>query len=467
MKIAAFGFIALLLFSVFAATTYTAEYIADNWLKVTRYVLVQDSSECISGGVSDVCANTGAIQTGGHFGVLTQVSLTAQNIGPIDRSAIEISESLSSIPSGAQLEFDPAPSIYDTSTAAWAIGDLSPGEAKSVSYSFSARMSEGAAQRIPDVSVKASPASLVLSTPDSATVGDKVQISLKSKQGIPIPNTVVYVNYPDGTSQAVTTDSAGVATLLAGKEGHYTYSVEGYLLSGVASTQASPEIEIPDIAATAADESIVSAIVGALPIFVAVFAVAVVALLVYGFFTSRKDEEEYEPEPEEPQQTSAPIYTQKFSFSEEKKKDEKVREATRGIIETRKKHMQEEKEPEPEKEPVQEPVPAKKPESYETTKAEEDMEKEIAKLEQEARDSGEVAEEEPDIEKTIAELEEIREKIKQRRQQAEIEEPAVFQEKPKKVKPKVRPRPVKPQKRAKPKKGKKTRFGSHGTKKKK
>jgi len=422
MKLGALFAAILLLVSMPFAETYTKKYVSGGWLEVTRTVEVGVATPCpiSQQGVTDACSHSGASQSSGAAsGTLTRVTLSLKNVGSQDRSRVNIGESLSFVPSGADVSFSPSPSQYDGRQAVWEINSLSRGEARDVSYEFTSSVSEAAVGRIPDAVVAAEPTTAVLFAPSRLQVGGTLTILLKSQEGRPISGAKILVDYPDGTRQVVKTDATGAASLEASREGSYTYSVEGYRLYQLSSTiaeEAAPEgsQQVP-AAASAADEGLLPGIMAVVPVFAGLFAAAVVVLLAYNFFFARR-EDEYadEPAPQLAEQQAQPspgmTYSQNFSFGANPEREKNVEDATRGMVESRKRHMQESAH-----QPVKREEAPERAEAFvdgEKTVAGSAMDEELEELERHARIAGEVAEQEKEVENMLAQLEAIRGKLR-------------------------------------------------------
>ncbi|MEM4633674.1 MAG: hypothetical protein QW275_00800 [Candidatus Anstonellaceae archaeon] len=395
----------LLAISLVFAEEYKSESIYDGWLKISRKIEMIEQSRCTY--ITGTCSATGAKLPdwfGSREGSKTRVEITVQNIGQVKRENIQIAESLVHVPSGAPLVFETAPSANDGRQAIWVLSSLAPGESFSLQYEYAARAEK--LENIPQVQVQSQPVSVSLSAPLRVDVGSRVQIVVASESGTPIPNTVVKISYPDGTSQSIKTDGQGRASFVATKEGFYTYSVPGMRLAKLSSTEAQPQ-EVPlSTAAALANESQLPSIYSLLPILGAIFAVAVIALIIYNFISSRKEEESQQPASQ-----SGQTYTQKFSFSEPSAKpEEKQEDEMRELVSMRKKAAEEKQE-------------------TEFAKAEEDMESEITSLEEKARMEGEAVQTEDEIEKAISELEQIRKKLQERKEQLESIEKEETEEK--------------------------------------
>jgi len=471
-KLGALAAAILLLVSMPFAETYSKQYVSGGWLEVTRTIDVGVSGSCPLQpvGVSDVCAHSGARQAGSAGGTVTKVTLTLKNIGPQDRSYVSVGESLSYVPSGADITFSPSPSQFDGRQAVWEIASIARGEERALSYEFGSSVTEAAVGRIPDAAAAAAPSTVVLYAPSRLQVNGTLTLSLKSAEGKPISGARIMVGYPDGSTQAVKTDNSGTVSLTASRKGSYTYSVEGYdlyqLVSPVAEDKGDVVQKSPATAASAADAGLLPGIIGALPILAGIFAVAVVALITYNFLAARREEDESSspaPELAERQAESANSgmsYTQKFSFGEEAERERKMDDATRGMVESRKRRMQEEAPKQPEEEPekqeelsMPEEAAGESTSAYETgserTVANGDMDSEIAELERNARIAGEVAEQEKEVENMLSQLEEIRNKLRAGRGEmdAEAEKP----EEPRKprVPPQAMPRKAAPSQKQK------------------
>ena len=454
IKIGALLAVLLLLVSTPLAETYSKKYVTDGWLEVTRTVDVGVKGTCplVPTGVSDVCANGGSTQPGKAGSTVTRVALTMKNIGPQDRSYVNVGESLSYVPVGADISFSPSPSQFDGRQAVWEIPSLARGESKALSYEFTATVSEAALSRVPDVAAAASPASVSLFAPSRLQTGGTLTLSLKSPEGRPIPGAKILVGYPDGSRQVVRTDSAGTASLVASRNGSYTYSVDGYRLSQLVSTLAEDRpaelAQQPATAASAADAGLVPAVLGALPVLAALFAVAVVALITYNFLAARReDEESTGPAPQLAEQQAQAAqgmnYTQKFTFGTEDEHQQNLDDTTRRMVESRKRRMHEAAPAQPDehdeargmaesrRKRVHEAVSAEPEEARgiteetvlgasefpneadaERTVSNGDMDREMAELERNARIAGEVAEQEKEVENMLSQLEEIRNRLR-------------------------------------------------------
>ncbi len=351
-----------------------------------------------------------------------------------------LTEGLAHVPSGAKISFGLLPSDSDGRSASWKLGSLKSGEAMTVGYIFNARMTASEAESIRQPSISSQPPKLALFAPSASKVGGRVTLSLQTLSGKPMPGTLITVGYPDGTSQEMRTDYRGKVSFNAQAEGYYTYTVRGFGLERMVSTEVLPREVLPVIsAAMGLDKEIVSFFTGLLPTLAVIFGLAVLALIIYNFFNSREEEEQQSESPSEPPAqyysppAEAPAYTQKFTFADSgESDDQKMRDLTRGLVESRKKQMQvaEVSEEEPQHnnrhsygqkgETVAEREPAG---SEEADEEDAEVERELEKLEAQARGEGEVTEQEDEIESAIAELEEIRKKLRERRDQVlEIEE---------------------------------------------
>ena len=458
MKTIAFAFVLLVLLSFAFAENYTSEYVTGGWLKVSRLVVVGTGAGCAGGAITRDCSDTGAVLpdslgTGQQF---TSVFIGLENVGPVDREGVVVFESLSYLPEGAKTVFSPSPSSNDGRNASWQLGSLRRGESKTVAYSFQAKVQAGQIEKIPEVSISALPATLAISAPQKLNVGDKGTLSLRTLDGQPVPNVVINVEYPDGSSQPLSTDSAGVAFFTASSEGVYTYSLEGYTVAKPVSTEVRKEQEIPAETAAAAigDAGLLSALSGALPLLAAIFAIAFIALVLYNFLAARRSDEA-------PAQASPPgapgasqSYTQKFTFSQDEGRESQMRSATRGMVESRKRQQQAES----------------VPEFSETTVSDDEPTARISKLEEKARLEGELSKQEEEIERTITELESIRQKLQQRKESMGTASPSAekeeTEEQPKKTEAPRQKYESQKSGRVPPPKGKKLRFAGKPVKRK-
>lgn len=413
----AFALVAIILLAVSAAfaESYQTEYTAGDWLKVTRISTTTGEPLCFdSTGVTDACANPGAIQPNQDTTASgTTVQLMVENVGQVDRNGVDLSEDIAYVPTGARIAFSSQPSSTDGRTVTWSIGTLAKGATQVFTYTISARIPPSTLSAIPDIAVSAEPALLSLSAPGSVKAGEKATITVQTPGGKPVSNAIVIVTYPDGIRHPLRTDSSGTVRFSANDEGTYTYSLDGYSVGNDVSTKAGPAAPSVPAApvAAAVDTGIGAAIMGVIPVIAAIFAIAIIALILYNFFTSRREDEEYQPSQVPSQAGSGMNYSQNYAFGDNTREDRKMRERTADIIESRKKHLAsaaaaagtraEEEEPgEAEAAPI------------ESTATDEDMTQILSELEHKARVTGEVAHEEEEVARTISELEAIREKLR-------------------------------------------------------
>jgi hypothetical protein len=426
----------LLLSSLLAAESYSSTSVVDGWLEVQRTSVSLPPGSCSPDSVTDACANTGAIQGQASPRESTKVSLKFRNIGTDTHDSVQAEESLSYVPNGVAVSFSPKPFSYDGRKALFALGDFAPGQAKEVSFSFGATLSEGAFERIAPTSITAGTPSASLSAPFKSQVGSTMTIYLRSDRGEPVGNALVTIHFPDGKARDVLTNPQGKVSFVATRAGFYTYSVSGYLLSDIVSTRVeeAAQDEIPKAAAASADGGLLPSLFGALPTVAGVFAFLVVVLLIYNFFRSRREESEYDQPQQayaQPQKPAQPqVYSQTYSFGANgggsAAREEKVREATRDILESRKRQMQPPQQAPVEEQEESEAIPDEVAESERAFSAREpgEVDDEIAKLERQAGEGGESAsldEGGSDLESTIRQLEEIRERLRQRREGMEAE----------------------------------------------
>ena len=421
MKIFAFVAIILLAASALFADTAIQQYTAGDWLAVTRTISNAGEPSCLdSRGITDACAAGGAIQPNEDNGkTVTQVTLTAQNTGAVTRTGVGITEDISYVPAGSQVTFTPSPSSSSGRTVTWNLPTMRSGETDTFTYTVSARISPVMLSAIPDVAVGSDSTTLSLSAPDTLSTGDRATVNVESQGGTPVPNAVVVVTYPDGVKHAVRTDSSGSAKFTAKDAGTYTYSIDGYSLSKEVATDVSAaQIAVPSAPVAAAqDTGFAASIMGALPYLAGIFAIVVIAFIIYNFFTSRRAEEEYmagETQPPTPAAGTegAMTYSQKFSFAGDTSggEEKNMQERTHGLVESRKRRLAAAVET-----PVENEAPSSEGASAESTEmaaSDEDMAQILSELEHKARTTGEVAKEQEEVERTIAELESIRDKLR-------------------------------------------------------
>ncbi|MEM4554445.1 MAG: hypothetical protein QXT25_01175 [Candidatus Anstonellaceae archaeon] len=380
MKKYAIALISLLLFSlVAAASNYSAQYVVDGWFKVNRTVLVEESTNPCFRGPVNICAVLGGY--GSPFASSQSkvtVSISVQNIGSVTRTNITFGESISFVPQGVKIQFLQQPEGSDGKIVYWKVLRLAPGESKTFSYQFEA---EKIGEYFPPVSVVAEPIQISLSAPSVVSAGQIVNIALRSSLDEPVAGATVFVETADGTKRAIKTNAYGVASFVAESSGFYTYSVEGFRLRQPVSTKVllQEEQSTPQVTAAAVgNKDFFSALAGIFPIVAAIFAIAVIALVLYNFVTSQKEEEQQPTQKQ--QEAPTPTYSQQISFG----KEEEIAQTTRDILESRKRQLAEKS--------AHPPVMEEKGEVFEA------KEEEVAQTQEE-------------IDKAIAELEAIRQKL--------------------------------------------------------
>ena len=496
----------VLLLAAASAENYTQTYVADGWLKVTRFITSDTGSSCTS--VTDSCAATGALLPellGKQSGPSTAVILTLENIGS-ERNDIQFTESLAEVPDGAAMAFEPQPAYSDGRSATWTFPSMKTGDEATLKYEYAAKAGASDVAKIPEAEVKTQSSDISLEAPSSVKIGERVFISAKTSDGQPLAGAIVTITYPDGTSQQAKTDEAGTAAFTAGKTGFYTYSIEGYTLSKLASTEAvQPELPPAAAAAVSTDSGMLSALSGALPVLAGIFVIAVVALIVHNFFTSRK-EDEYGAAPEPPmqlhEQGAAPqqpapspsvigtTYSQQYTFGAQK--SAMAASAPRPMPAPAAPQAAGARAPESRPQGASTSMPpvivapntmnraSAAPRYSETASSDDDVERELAALERQASKEGEGASREDEIENAISELEAIRQKLRERKEQmdtlgrrmeskggkddSEDDEDAddVSEEEDE---PKAAKKPAL-SKRVLPPKGKKLKFATHGVRRK-
>ncbi|HIH30696.1 TPA: hypothetical protein HA243_04805 [Candidatus Micrarchaeota archaeon] len=492
MRLILLAFSVLALLQAAFAAAYTNSY-SNEWAKITRTTTVSES--LCPEGVTGVCASTGASSPSGIYG--TEVNITVENAGLIERKQVQVTESLLHVPAGARINFEASPSVSDGHSATFHLGNLFPGGKKSFLYSFAARISEKEALAMAAPIVSSETVRVMLAATEFSKVGSRVSLTLRTLSGQAIPGTLIRVGYPDGTSQDMRTDFRGQVSFIAEKEGFYTYAARGYTLERIVSTSVGPEEEpsVPTGAgAVLVDEGLGASLSGLLPVLAAMFGLGVLALIIYNFFVSREEEEEVPEQPSKPQQyystkepeqpskkqqyygkepeTQSPMYSQKITFAPASNADEgSLHDATRGLVESRKKMMQasEVASNEPQHNNLQAGAKLGKAlsaaenstatsrkgaqEEIRAPADEAEVEQELEKLEEEAE--GELEGQEEEIEKAIAELEEIRKKLRERREQVlsveEKLEREVEEEREPEPQKKPQPRIMPPTERQEPK----------------
>jgi hypothetical protein len=387
---------------------------------------------------------------------------------------------------------------------------MKAGAKMAMHYTYTAKSSADDFASAINTQVKAKSTAISFTAPRSAKVGERVPIFAMTPEGAPLSGAKVTITYPDGTIQQVKTDSKGSASFVAAKEGFYTYSIEGYSMTKLSSTETAPA-EIPAAAAAAvASDGLFSSISGILPALAAIFVIAVVALIAYNFFTSRKEEEEYvaappqqpagsnpsaqRPVPEPPQAPHAysnsgaqgvATYSQQYTFGSQKKADAPKPAPVASQPQSAEGKTYGSREQSPAMRPVIVPphMLNRQAEKYsESTSSDEDVENELASLERKAREEGEGATHEQEIENAISELEAIRQKLRERKEQMDSLESRLSGSKKKESEEeaeadsdepdeptasrKAPARRAAPAPRVLPPKGKKLKFATHGIRRK-
>ncbi|MEM4348724.1 MAG: hypothetical protein QXN37_04110 [Candidatus Anstonellaceae archaeon] len=374
MKKFTLALLSFLLLSLVAASNYSAQYVVDGWFKVNRTLTIEENTNPCFRGPVNVCAILGGY--GSPFAPLqnkVSVSITVQNIGSITRTNVVFGESISYVPDGVKIQFLQEPESSEGKIVYWKLPRLAPGESKTFSYQFEA---ERIGEYFPAFKVVAEPVLISLSAPSIVSAGQIVNIAVRSSLDEPVAGATVFVELADGTKRAVKTNSQGIASFVAESSGFYTYSVEGFRLKQPVSTKVVLQEESlapPAAAAVLGDKEVLPALAGIFPIVAAIFAIAVIALVLYNFVVSQKDDQQQGEQKQETAQ--APLYTQQFSFG----KEEDIQEATRNILESRKKQLEEKSALQPKTGEAQGEVFEAKEEELAQTK--EEIDKAIAELE--------------------------------------------------------------------------------------
>ncbi|MEM2137468.1 MAG: hypothetical protein QW568_00070 [Candidatus Anstonellaceae archaeon] len=278
----------LLLSALPLAFSSVSSYTIANWLSVSMDVQYLQVAGC-AGSVTGACGSTGAILPSSGPSGTTTVTLSLKNTGPADRKGVEISQDLSFVPQGSKISYEPAPSSSQGQVV-WKLGSMKKGGSAKLSYSFNAKIA--AESQIPQISAKSLPPQATITAPQLAKPGEKLEIYAKSPSGSPLAEVGITITFPDGTSKKATTDSNGKTSIVASKEGFYTYSIDGYALSRLSSTEVKkPQEAVPVAAASAAGlpAKVVSFLSSLAPLLAAIFVTAVVVFILYGFITQKKE----------------------------------------------------------------------------------------------------------------------------------------------------------------------------------
>jgi len=435
----------LLLSALPLAFSSVSSYTVANWLSVSMDVQYSQGTGC-AGSVTGACGSTGAILPPSGPSGTTTVTLSLKNAGQTDREGVEISQDLSFVPSGSQVSFANAPSASSQSEAAWGLGSMKKGESKTIAYSFGAKLA--AEPQIPRISAKSSPPQATITAPQSAKPGEKLEIYAKSPSGSSLAGVEIAITFPDGTSKKATTDPSGKAIITASKEGFYTYSVEGYALSGLSSTEVKkPQEAVPVAAASAGlPAKVVSFLSSLAPLLAAIFVAAVVVFILYGFITQKK-EPGHAPSQEEPSPSAAsqqalplphsPLIQPTFSSQQ----DSPQQLDTRRLVELRKSQMwqsektysnnvdaQSAEKTAQHEEKSHMALPnlvhreEKPAQPTEKTYSRAESEPHMIALRSISSQEGESTFDESELEKTVRQLEEIRQKLRERKVQMEAME---------------------------------------------
>lgn len=420
-----------------ASLNYTASYSSDGWLSVSANVQSDEGAGC-AGAITGACGSTGAVVPSSVASGSTQISLVLTNTGPAERQNVEVLQELSFVPSGSALFFQPAPSLQTSTEATWQLGALAKGESKTLLISFDSSLQKEIA--LPQLLAKSSPPKITISAPLSSKAGDTIAVAAKSASGSPLEGISITVGFPDGTSRELVTDSEGKASLLAAKEGFYTYSAEGYELSSLPSTEVKKLQQVT--AAQSASASglpgrVVSFLSSLAPLLAAIFVTAVVTFILYGFITQKKEEPYHAPLQEQhatapsqhssllmppqvpPKEPSAPPVSPLLPVPEQavmpilqpaQPEKEGMALDTRRLVGLRKKKLWEgEKTYQNHSYLPQPPI--------DSVQGHEASEGHVIALESLSSQEGESTLDEGEIEKTMRQLEEIRQKLRERKEQ--------------------------------------------------
>lgn len=110
---------------------YSQNYVIDGWLNVTRTIVVnQSTASCLTLGLTGACGESGSISANAASTAVTSVTISVDNVGPLNRSGVTVEESLSFVPQGVKISFDPPTTANDGGEATWILGNISKGEGR-------------------------------------------------------------------------------------------------------------------------------------------------------------------------------------------------------------------------------------------------------------------------------------------------------------------------------------------------
>ena len=287
---------------------------------------------------------------------LTVITLKVENAGQFARNSVLLTEDVSWIPTTKQAYFFPQPDGLDGRVAQWQIGTLAPGEGASVQYKVDGRLSPEVLAKIAQPTLEYAKNSAYLDAPSGSVQGKAITLALKDENGIGIAGAEIGVAGPTGVAAAVRTDSSGKAKFTPTDAGFYTYSAADFEIEHSPTTNVQ-EAEVNALTAGAMTpakkqdaQDLIAAIAGVSPIIVGVLLLGIVAFALYAYLTTSegREEEPLPPAPatrpslsdEAPEQKSPLQFSVSYGAQEEQKRQEEIREQTRGLLEKRKAAMQ-------------------------------------------------------------------------------------------------------------------------------
>lgn len=334
---AAIAFV-LMFGALFASTTYQMSTDAQG-VEITKTLVAGGSDRTLY--MTDPSAGVVNNEVG------AKVSISVKNTNSRTVRNLAITEDITWITSTKNIKFSSAPNENDGRKVAWNIDSLAPSEKVEFSYITDAPINPKVVSAMEMPAVAYSNPSAVLNAPRNAKQGEQIAIYLTGTDRKAAGNALITVTSPLGDEFELRTNPSGMAFFKPADAGYYTYSVEGYDVAFLPTTEVS---QIDFGAATAAatvpekpkdkEMPFFGALAGAWPLIAGIMLVALVAFALYAYLnTSAPAEQSYEPMPpapatrpsisDEPEQNGM---SYKISYGTS---GEDVKEQTRSLVERR------------------------------------------------------------------------------------------------------------------------------------
>lgn len=364
------------------------------------------------------------------------VTISVRNMRTESVLGLSLTEDLAWIPATKTITFSILPQDNDGRKATWELGTLAPSSEAKITYTVDGALNPENQKTIPLPKITYQENRAVLSATRAVRQGETVQLTLSTSDGRPAQGAKIMVDTPAGEIATISTDLYGRASFTPVDSGFYTYSVAGYVVQYLPTTEveqvllANPQTA----AATSHDDSgVLAAISGIWPLVGGVMLLGLVAFALFAYLnTSPKEEESYSAESYTP--SSAKVQAENtdgmkysISYGGASGSDDDVRQQTKALLERRK----EESAQSQEKEETRIMLPKEQNEKETVSDASDAAEREVFSQGKEEHEEslpnwmkggeenyeGESAVvDDETIQKTIIELEELRAQLKGRQE---------------------------------------------------